>query len=67
MQGVSAVILGSTRLSAIGKSFRRLDMTDHTYKVVELVGTSHEGVQQAIGGAIDRGGPDARESLTGSR
>ena len=29
-------------------------MTDHTYKVVELVGTSHEGVQKAIEGAIDR-------------
>ncbi len=29
-------------------------MTDHTYKVVELVGTSHEGVQQAIEGAINR-------------
>ena len=37
-------------------------MTDHTYKVVELVGTSHEGVQQAIEGAIDRGWPDAQES-----
>ena len=29
-------------------------MTDHTYKVVELVGSSHEGVQQAIEGAINR-------------
>lgn len=29
-------------------------MTDHTYKVVELVGSSQEGVQQAIEGAIDR-------------
>ena len=29
-------------------------MTDNTYKVVELVGTSSEGVQQAIDGAIDR-------------
>ncbi len=29
-------------------------MTDNTYKVVELVGTSSEGVQQAIEGAIDR-------------
>ena len=29
-------------------------MTDHTYKVVELVGSSHEGVQQAIDGAINR-------------
>ena len=31
-------------------------MTDHTYKVVELVGTSNEGVQQAIEGAIARAG-----------
>ena len=31
-------------------------MTGHTYKVVELVGTSNEGVQQAIEGAIDRAG-----------
>ena len=29
-------------------------MTDHTYKVVELVGSSSEGVQQAIEGAINR-------------
>ena len=29
-------------------------MTDHTYKVVELVGSSHEGLQQAIDGAISR-------------
>jgi flavin-binding protein dodecin len=29
-------------------------MTDHTYKVVELVGSSNEGVQQAIDGAIAR-------------
>ena len=31
-------------------------MTDHTYKVVELVGSSPEGVQQAIDSAIDRAG-----------
>jgi len=31
-------------------------MTDHAYKVVELVGTSHEGVQQAIKRAIDPAG-----------
>ena len=29
-------------------------MTDHTYKVVELVGSSHEGLQQAIENAIAR-------------
>ena len=29
-------------------------MTDHTYKVIELVGSSTEGVQQAIDGAINR-------------
>ena len=28
--------------------------TDHTYKVVELVGTSSEGLQQAIDSAIAR-------------
>mgnify|MGYP001171881935 CR=1 FL=1 len=31
-------------------------MADHTCNVVELVGTSHEGVPQAIEGAIDRAG-----------
>ena len=31
-------------------------MTDHTYKVVELVGTSSEGLQQAIESAIARAG-----------
>jgi flavin-binding protein dodecin len=29
-------------------------MTDHTYRVTEIVGTSHEGVDQAIRNAIDR-------------
>lgn len=29
-------------------------MTDNTYKVVELVGSSSEGVQKAIDGAINR-------------
>ena len=28
--------------------------TDHTYKVIELVGSSSQGVQQAIDGAIAR-------------
>ena len=31
-------------------------MTDHTYKVVELVGSSSEGLQQAIDNAIARAG-----------
>ncbi len=31
-------------------------MTEHTYKVVELVGSSSEGLQQAIEGAINRAG-----------
>ena len=29
-------------------------MADNTYKVIELVGSSSEGVQQAIDGAINR-------------
>ncbi|GGX75529.1 hypothetical protein GCM10010510_20200 [Streptomyces anandii JCM 4720] len=29
-------------------------MTDHTYRVTEIVGTSHEGVDQAIRNAVDR-------------
>ena len=36
-------------------------MTDHTYKVVELVGSSSEGLQQAIDNAISR----AAETLKG--
>ncbi len=35
-------------------------MTDHTYKVVELVGSSNEGIQQAIEGAIGRAGQTLR-------
>ena len=31
-------------------------MTDHTYKVIELVGSSPDGVQQAIDNAIGRAG-----------
>ena len=31
-------------------------MTDHTYKVVELVGSSSEGLQKAIENAIVRAG-----------
>ncbi|MTE21706.1 dodecin family protein [Streptomyces sp. TRM43335] len=29
-------------------------MTDHTYRVTEIVGTSHEGVDQAIRNGLDR-------------
>ncbi|MFJ4550857.1 dodecin [Streptomyces sp. NPDC088817] len=29
-------------------------MTDHTYRVMEIVGSSHEGVDQAIRNAITR-------------
>jgi flavin-binding protein dodecin len=29
-------------------------MTDHTYRVTEIVGSSHEGVDQAIRNAIAR-------------
>ena len=35
-------------------------MTDHTYKVVELVGSSHEGLQPAIENAIARAGKTLR-------
>ena len=34
--------------------------TDHTYKVIELVGSSSEGIQQAIDGAIARAGQTIR-------
>ncbi|MFQ6147404.1 dodecin [Streptomyces sp. SID10815] len=29
-------------------------MTDHTYRVTEIVGTSHEGVDEAIRNAVSR-------------
>jgi flavin-binding protein dodecin len=35
-------------------------MQDHTYKVVQLVGSSGEGVQQAIDSAISRAGETLR-------
>lgn len=35
-------------------------MPDHTYKVVELVGSSHESVDAAIKGAISRAGQTLR-------
>ena len=56
MHDVSAIILASTKLTVIGKSFRSLAIADHAYSVVELVGTSHEGVQQAIERAINPAG-----------
>ena len=31
-------------------------ITDHTYKVVELVGSSSDGIQQAIANAVSRAG-----------
>lgn len=34
--------------------------TDHTYKVVELVGSSSEGLQPAIESAIERAGKTLR-------
>ena len=34
--------------------------TGNTYKVVELVGTSREGIEQAIESAIDRAGQTLR-------
>ncbi|MEU6990885.1 dodecin [Streptomyces sp. NPDC046465] len=29
-------------------------MTDHTYRVTEIVGTSHEGIDQAIRNGVER-------------
>ncbi len=40
---------------------RKSRMSDHTYRVTEIVGTSHEGVDQAIRNGIDR----ARQTLRG--
>lgn len=34
--------------------------TDHTYKVIELVGSSSQGIQPAIEGAIARAGQTLR-------
>ncbi len=34
--------------------------TDHTYKVIEIVGSSSQGIQQAIEGAIARAGQTIR-------
>lgn len=36
-------------------------MSDHTYKIIELIGTSPEGVEGAINNAIER----ASQSLKG--
>ena len=35
-------------------------MTDHVYKVIELVGTSNESITKAIGSAIDKAGKSVR-------
>ncbi|MDJ0462434.1 dodecin [Streptomyces sp. 21So2-11] len=35
-------------------------MTDHTYRVTEIVGTSHEGVDQAIRNGIGRASQTVR-------
>ncbi|MFI1164587.1 dodecin [Streptomyces sp. NPDC020801] len=35
-------------------------MTDHTYRVTEIVGSSHEGVDQAIRNAIARASQTVR-------
>ncbi|MCB5180319.1 dodecin [Streptomyces antimicrobicus] len=36
-------------------------MSNHTYRVTEIVGTSHEGVDQAIRNAIARAGQTLRK------
>jgi flavin-binding protein dodecin len=35
-------------------------MSDHTYRVTEIVGTSHEGIDQAIRNGIGRAGQTLR-------
>ncbi|MGH3253743.1 MAG: dodecin [Trebonia sp.] len=35
-------------------------MTDHTYRVTEIVGTSPEGIETAIGNALGRAGETLR-------
>jgi dodecin len=35
-------------------------MTDHTYRVTELVGSSPEGIETAIGNALQRAGQTLR-------
>ncbi|MEU4035309.1 dodecin [Streptomyces collinus] len=35
-------------------------MTNHTYRVTEIVGTSHEGLDQAIRNGISRAGQKLR-------
>jgi flavin-binding protein dodecin len=37
-----------------------MSTSDHTYKIVELVGSSSESVQQAIDGAISKAGETIR-------
>lgn len=36
-------------------------MSDHTYRVTEIVGTSHEGVDAAIRNAVSRASQTLRE------
>ena len=36
-------------------------MTDHTYRVTEIVGTSHESMDAAIRNGIDRAGQTLRK------
>jgi flavin-binding protein dodecin len=35
-------------------------MTDHTYRVTEIVGTSPEGIEAAVGNAVRRAGETLR-------
>ena len=46
-------------------------MSDHVYKLTELVGTSHEGTDDAIRSALDRAGKTIRNirwyKVTGQR
>jgi flavin-binding protein dodecin len=35
-------------------------MTDHTYRVTEIVGTSPEGIEAAVGNAVGRAGQTLR-------
>ncbi|GHD88110.1 hypothetical protein GCM10010508_22830 [Streptomyces naganishii JCM 4654] len=43
-----------TAHTAAATDAEEIRMTDHTYRVTEIVGTSHEGVDQAIRNAVDR-------------
>jgi flavin-binding protein dodecin len=39
-------------VSASHKQFRRVRMTDHVYKTIHITGTSKDGIEQAIEGAV---------------